>query len=113
MSILISMVSSSSGITSQDANDVCLLPDESKGDILTRRCTPSSDLRNPYAFSPDIITEQLFGLTGIGQASYQSMVAGDIPFTMFYLMFISVLTLVGNLVADLCYAAADPRVRLS
>ena len=52
-------------------------------------------------------------MTGIGQASYQSTVAGDLPFTMFYLMFISVLTLVGNLVADLCYAAADPRVRLS
>ena len=64
-------------------------------------------------FSGAIITEQLFGLTGIGQASYQSMVVGDIPFTMFYLMFISILTLVGNLLADLLYAAADPRVRLS
>jgi peptide/nickel transport system permease protein len=63
-------------------------------------------------FSGAIITEQLFGLTGIGQASYQSMVVGDIPFTMFYLSFISLLTLLGNLLADLLYAAADPRVRL-
>ena len=63
-------------------------------------------------FSGAIITEQLFGLTGIGQASYQSMVVGDIPFTMFYLAFISILTLLGNLLADLLYAAADPRVRL-
>ena len=64
-------------------------------------------------FSGAIITEQLFGFTGIGQASYQSMVVGDIPFTMFYLMFISILTLLGNLLADLLYAAADPRVRLA
>ena len=64
-------------------------------------------------FSGAIITEQLFGLTGIGQASYQSMVVGDIPFTMFYLGFMSILTLLCNLLADLLYAAADPRVRLS
>lgn len=64
-------------------------------------------------FSGAIITEQLFGLEGIGQASYQSMVVGDIPFTMFYLGFVSILTLLGNLLADLLYAAADPRVRLS
>ena len=64
-------------------------------------------------FSGAIITEQLFGLEGIGQASYQSMVVGDIPFTMFYLGFVSILTLLGNLLSDLLYAAADPRVRLS
>ena len=64
-------------------------------------------------FSGAIITEQLFGLEGIGQASYQSMTVGDIPFTMFYLGFVSILTLLGNLLADLLYAAADPRVRLS
>lgn len=64
-------------------------------------------------FSGAIITEQLFGLEGIGQASYQSMVVGDLPFTMFYLGFVSILTLLGNLLADLLYAAADPRVRLS
>lgn len=64
-------------------------------------------------FSGAIITEQLFGLRGIGFASYQSMIAGDIPFTMFYLAFISLLVLIGNLIADILYAAADPRVRLS
>ena len=38
---------------------------------------------------------------------------GDIPFTMFYLAFISSLTLLGNLISDLLYAVVDPRVRLS
>ena len=41
------------------------------------------------------------------------MVEADIPFTMFYLAFISLLTLLGNLLADILYAVVDPRVRLS
>ena len=40
------------------------------------------------------------------------MVNGDIPFTMFYLAFQAVLTLLGNLLADILYAVADPRVRV-
>ena len=41
------------------------------------------------------------------------MIAGDIPFTMFYLTFMAVLTLVGNLLADILYAVVDPRVRVN
>ena len=67
----------------------------------------------PGLFSGALITETIFGFRGIGYASYHAMVAGDIPFTMFYLMFISCLTLLGNLIADILYAVVDPRVRLS
>ena len=67
----------------------------------------------PGLFSGALITETLFAIRGIGYASYHSMVAGDIPFVMFYLAFISILTLLGNLISDLLYAAVDPRVRLS
>lgn len=67
----------------------------------------------PGLFSGALITETLFSIRGIGYASYNSMVQGDIPFTMFYLAFISILTLLGNLITDLLYAAVDPRVRLS
>ncbi len=66
----------------------------------------------PGLFSGALITETLFGIRGIGYASYNSMVQGDIPFVMFYLAFISILTLLGNLITDLLYAAVDPRVRL-
>ena len=38
---------------------------------------------------------------------------GDIPFTMFYMTFLAVLTLLGNLLADILYAVADPRVRIN
>ena len=63
-------------------------------------------------FSGALITETLFGIRGIGYTSYYSMINGDIPFTMFYLAFISILTLLGNLVADILYAVVDPRVRV-
>jgi peptide/nickel transport system permease protein len=67
----------------------------------------------PSLFGGALITETLFGIQGIGFASYYSMVEADIPFTMFYLAFISLLTLLGNLLADILYAVVDPRVRLS
>lgn len=67
----------------------------------------------PGLFSGALITETLFGIRGIGFASYNSMVQGDIPFTMFYLAFIAILTLLGNLISDILYAVVDPRVRLS
>ena len=44
--------SSISGITSQDTKDVWRFPAALNGEIRTRRCTPFSDFRYPYAFSP-------------------------------------------------------------
>ena len=67
----------------------------------------------PGLFAGALITETLFSIRGIGFASYASMTQGDIPFIMFYLAFISILTLLGNLISDLLYAVVDPRVRLS
>lgn len=67
----------------------------------------------PGLFGGALITETLFALEGIGKASYESMQLADIPFVMFYLAFLSVLTLLGNLISDLLYAVVDPRVRLS
>lgn len=67
----------------------------------------------PSLFGGALITETLFGIQGIGYASYYSMVEADIPFTMFYLAFISILTLLGNLLADILYAVVDPRVRVN
>ena len=66
----------------------------------------------PGLFSGAMITEQLFSIPGIGYTSYQAMISGDIPFSMFYLVFIAVLTLIGNLLTDILYAVVDPRVRI-
>ena len=67
----------------------------------------------PGLFSGALITETLFSLPGIGYVSYQSMVSGDIPFSMFYLVFLAILTLLGNLISDILYAVVDPRVRIA
>ena len=67
----------------------------------------------PGLFSGALITETLFGIPGIGYASYHSMVSGDIPFSMFFMVFTAILTLLGNLIADILYAVVDPRVRIA
>ena len=67
----------------------------------------------PCLFSGALITETLYSIPGIGYVSYQAMVGGDIPFSMFYLTFLAILTLAGNLIADSLYAVVDPRVRIS
>lgn len=67
----------------------------------------------PGLFSGALITETLYSIPGIGYISYQSMVGGDIPFSMFYLVFMAVLTLLGNLISDILYAVVDPRVRIA
>ena len=67
----------------------------------------------PSLFAGALITETLFSIPGIGFVFYQSMISGDIPFSMFYLVFIAILTLLGNLIADILYAVVDPRVRIS
>ena len=67
----------------------------------------------PGLFSGALITETLFSIPGIGYASYYAMVGGDIPFSMFYLVFLAILTLAGNLISDVLYAVVDPRVRIS
>ena len=66
----------------------------------------------PGLFAGALVTETLFGIPGIGYTAYQAMVAGDIPFSMFYLTFMAALTLLGNLISDVLYAVVDPRVRL-
>lgn len=67
----------------------------------------------PGLFSGALITETLFAIPGIGYTSYQAMVIGDIPFSMFYMTFLAVLTLAGNLISDILYAVVDPRVRIA
>ena len=67
----------------------------------------------PNMFSGSIITETLYQIPGIGYIAYTSITAGDIPFTMFNLVFIEVLTQVSLIVADIMYAVVDPRVRIS
>jgi peptide/nickel transport system permease protein len=67
----------------------------------------------PSFFGGAMITEQMFGIRGIGFTSYTSITMGDIPFTMFYMTFLIILTQVSLIIADMMYAVVDPRVRIN
>ena len=67
----------------------------------------------PGLFSGALIAETMYAIPGIGSTSYHSMVEGDIPFSMFYMVFLAILTLIGNLITDILYAVVDPRVRIA
>ena len=66
----------------------------------------------PSLFSGSIITEQIFGIQGIGNVALDYMNKGDIPFIMGYNMFLAVLSVIGVLLADLMYVLVDPRVKI-
>ena len=66
----------------------------------------------PSLFGGAMITEEIFGLPGIGQIAYHGLLEGDVFLAMGYNMFLAVLTVIGVLLADIMYAVVDPRVKL-
>jgi peptide/nickel transport system permease protein len=67
----------------------------------------------PGLIGGSVIFEQIFSIPGMGQLLWDSVMRRDYPVIMGILTIGAVLTLIGNLLADLCYAIADPRVRSS
>jgi len=67
----------------------------------------------PGLIGGSVIIESIYALPGLGQLFYQAVMARDYPLIMGNLVLGAVLTLVGNLLADLCYGLADPRIRLT
>jgi peptide/nickel transport system permease protein len=58
-----------------------------------------------------VIYETIFAIPGMGKLGFEALMGRDYPVIMGVLVISSVLTLVGNLLADISYAIADPRVR--
>lgn len=58
-----------------------------------------------------VIFENIFGLPGMGQLFYMSVMTRDYPTVMGILTIGALLTLFGNLLADVGYMVADPRIR--
>ncbi len=65
----------------------------------------------PGLISGSVIFEQIFSIPGIGQLMWMSVMQRDYSVIMGLLTISAVLTLVGNMLADLCYAMVDPRIR--
>jgi len=67
----------------------------------------------PGLIGGSVIFETIFAIPGMGQLFYQSVMMRDYPTIMGVLVIGAVLTLVGNLMADVMYSLADPRIRVS
>lgn len=63
-------------------------------------------------FSGAVVTETMFAYPGMGKLIYDAVIASDYNLALVSLLFATLLVLAGNLLADLAYAWADPRVRL-
>jgi peptide/nickel transport system permease protein len=68
-------------------------------------------LRLPGLFGGSVIIETVFSWPGIGQLAIQSITDRDYPQIMGLLLITGILVLAANLLADILYAFADPRIR--
>ncbi|WP_020168246.1 MULTISPECIES: ABC transporter permease [Methylotenera] len=65
----------------------------------------------PGLIGGSVIAETIFAIPGMGKLFFDSVMMRDFPVIMGILTIGSALTLIGNLLADIAYAWADPRVR--
>ena len=65
----------------------------------------------PGLIGGSVISETIFAIPGMGKLFYDAVLMRDFPVVMGVLTIGSALTLLGNLLADVAYAWADPRVR--
>lgn len=66
----------------------------------------------PGLIGGSVIFETIFAIPGMGQLFYASAMSRDYPTIMGILVIGAVLTLLGNLLADISYALVDPRIRV-
>ncbi|HET9893327.1 MAG TPA: ABC transporter permease [Streptosporangiaceae bacterium] len=59
-----------------------------------------------------VVTEQIFGLPGLGQIAVQSIVTQDLPVIVAIVTLASAFVVLANIAVDILYAVLDPRVRL-
>ncbi|MDD2336990.1 MAG: ABC transporter permease [Geobacteraceae bacterium] len=65
----------------------------------------------PGLIGGSVIFETIFAIPGMGQLFYTGVMSRDYPLVMGILVIGAFLTLIGNLLADICYSFADPRIR--
>jgi peptide/nickel transport system permease protein len=59
-----------------------------------------------------IVTERVFGLTGLGELSISALFNGDLPVVAAIVLLAAVFIVVMNTIVDVLYAVLDPRVRM-
>jgi len=67
----------------------------------------------PGLIGGSVIFESIFAIPGMGRLFFESVMARDYPVIMGVLSMGAILTLLGNLIADIAYSYADPRIRVT
>ena len=65
----------------------------------------------PFLLTGSVVVETVFAWPGMGKLAADAIGSRDYPVVIATALVASLLVVAGNLVADLLYAAADPRVR--
>ncbi len=65
----------------------------------------------PYVISGSLVIEALFNFPGVGLLFWDAAQSRDYPILLGVILVVTVATILGNFLADLAYAAIDPRVR--
>ena len=70
-------------------------------------------LQIPALFGGAVIIETIFSIPGIGSTMVEAMGNSDYPVMMGGILLSGITVLFSNLVADVAYAFADPRISMS
>lgn len=84
--------------------------------LLRNACLPVITLIGlyiPLLLAGNLITESVFNYQGLGLLFFNSLGTADYPVLLAYTLVGAILTVVGNLVADIALTIADPRIRLA
>ena len=92
---------------------------ESEASVILRHCLRNESLPAitlQFASVSEIIggsvlVEQVFSYPGLGQAAVTAGLGSDLPLLLGITVITSAIVFAGNLIADLLYGAADPRIR--
>jgi peptide/nickel transport system permease protein len=84
--------------------------------LLRNACLPIITLIGlliPALLAGNLIVEALFNFPGLGYMFYQALGNEDYQILLAYTLIAALLTVIGNLIADIAMTAADPRIRLA
>lgn len=62
-------------------------------------------------FGGAVLAEQVFSYPGLGQATVEAGLRGDVPLLLGIVIFTTIFVFIGNLIADLIYYVVDPRTK--
>ncbi len=83
--------------------------------LLRNACLPMITLVGlsiPDLLAGNLLVEVLFNIQGLGLLFFNALQSGDYPILLAYTVLGGILTVLGNLMADIAVTVADPRVRV-